>query len=158
MSKKNRETTHIKPTSISRIVSLIVATRAEVAHRAFQWISRWTGKEEGETALPKPEEMEIKAVGLPGSAWIFGCSAGAAGEIAATYDEREGSNFNNNPSAKSIGEGEVNGIYYSNPLVASMKGVDGRTTFGSIDEYWDVNNSTEPDPYEGSGSGNAAPL
>jgi hypothetical protein len=139
-SKRNRKNIEIKSANIGSIVSLIAIMLDGVVQRAFQWMSRLTGKEEGGTALPKSEEAENKATGVSGSAWIFGCSAGAAGKIAGTYYEEQGSNFNNNP------------------LVASVKGVDGKTTFGSIDEYWDVYNSTETDPYEGSGSGKAAPL
>jgi hypothetical protein len=40
-----------------------------------------------------------------------------------------------------------------------MKGVDDRTDFGSIDDYWgDYNSSKEPDPYTGSSEGRAVPL
>ena len=34
--------------------------------------------------------------------------------------------------------------YYNNPLVASKLGLDGRTTRGSIDDYWVQYFSDEP--------------
>lgn len=40
-----------------------------------------------EETPPSSEEPEIASVGLPGSKWEFGCSAGAATEIASNYDE-----------------------------------------------------------------------
>lgn len=156
--KRNRKTIEVKSASVSRIVSPISIMLDGVIERAVQWMSRLIGKEEGGTALPKSEEAEITTAGLSGSAWIFGCSAGAAGEIAATYDEEEGANFNNNPSAEPVGEDEVDGIYYSNPLAASMKGVDCKTTAGAIDDYWTDYKSDLPDPYTGSGAGGAEPL
>ena len=44
--------------------------------------------------------------------------------------------------------------YSNNPLVASKQGVDGRTTRGTIDDYWVSYESPAPDPYLGSGTGN----
>jgi hypothetical protein len=125
---------------------------------------------------------------LPGSIWFFGCSATAAADIAAYYDNygytniyagpENGGNmpmgyyewpvitdvcptavFSSDPSIVSaMGGGDVNGVYYANPLIASMKGVNGRTTFGSIDDYWIEYNSADPDPYTGSSTGCATPL
>ena len=37
--------------------------------------------------------------------------------------------------------------YPNNPLIASHKGIDGRTTKGSIDDYWIKYGSTANDPY-----------
>jgi hypothetical protein len=36
---------------------------------------------------PQSEEPENAPIGLAGSQWLFGCSAGAASEIAAEYDQ-----------------------------------------------------------------------
>lgn len=37
--------------------------------------------------------------------------------------------------------------YPNNPLIASHKGLDGRSTKGSIDDYWIVYENANPDPY-----------
>ena len=39
--------------------------------------------------------------------------------------------------------------YPNNPLIASHLNLDGRTTKGSIDDYWIEYGSTNPDPYIG---------
>jgi hypothetical protein len=71
-SKRYRKNIGIKSANIGRIVSPIAIMLDGVAQRAFQWISRLTGKEEGGTALPKSEEAANKATGMSDSAWIFG--------------------------------------------------------------------------------------
>jgi hypothetical protein len=39
------------------------------------------------------------------------------------------------------------GNYEQCPLTASHSGLDGRTTRGSIDDYWIQYNNSSPDPY-----------
>ena len=163
----------------------------------------------GPSVPPPGFEAERQAVDLsdnvnglsyePGTLWVFGCSATAAGDIAAIYDREDGQNeysniytgptnngvmplgnednpwplfadsssgltcstaiYSSNSSVVSaLDGGDANGIYHSNPLIASMKGVDGRTDFGTIDDYWVAYNSPDPDPYTGNGEGNACPL
>lgn len=93
---------------------------------------------------------------FPAYTWVFGCSAVSAAMIAAYYDR--GSYPNMYSGATNGGvmpltdaswttwyDGYV--TYPNNPLIASHIGVDGRTTKGSIDDYWVKYNSTTSDPY-----------
>lgn len=93
---------------------------------------------------------------FPAFTWVFGCSAVSAAMIAAYYDRG---------SYPNMYSGATNGgvmpltdaswttwsdgyeTYPNNPLIASHKDVDGRTTKGSIDDYWVKYNSTTSDPY-----------
>jgi len=101
----------------------------------------------GATALPD----------FPSYSWVFGCGAVAGGMITAYYDRNGYPNMYAGPTnggmmpltdtawptwVDSAGE-----EYPNNPLIASHKGVDERTTYGSIDNYWVSFNSTEDDPY-----------
>ena len=43
--------------------------------------------QDAEETSPPSEEPKIASVGLPGTHWVFGCSAGAVTEIASNYDE-----------------------------------------------------------------------
>jgi len=127
-------------------------------------------------ALPKSDGETIEAIGLPGSVWVFGCSASAAGEIAQMDDTREiiSTVIQGQSSAQSqstlgfpnIYAGPTNGgvmppnnnswptwtdrcggTYASNPLVASRNGLDGRVIRGTVDDYWDCYDSKAADPY-----------
>jgi hypothetical protein len=131
-------------------------------------------------ALPKSNGTTNESIGLPGSVWLLGCSAGAATDVAAMYDQP---NYTSTASAVtstdygSLGDGLAYGwtnlytgptnggvmplgyspwptwkdaagdTYSNNPLVASHMGVDGRTTRGTIDDYWVSYESGSPDPY-----------
>ena len=99
-----------------------------------------------------------------GSSWVLGCSATAAGDIITIYDQDKypdlytGSTGNgvlpigSNPWPTFI---DSLGIETStHPVIASMKGVDGRTIFGTIDDYYIGYESALPDPYLGYGGGN----
>ena len=135
--------------------------------------------------LPKTGDTTIESIGLPGSQWLFGCSAGAAQEVAAGYDQPApncpGGLITANDAVSTAGlccqvtglvniySGPTNGgimpiippapnpwptwmdrcgqTYPNNPLVASHMDVDGRSTRGTIDDYWDCYDSTAPDPY-----------
>jgi hypothetical protein len=123
------------------------------------------GKEkEGVLSLPKSTGTKIKAGELPSSTWDFGCSAGTAGEIAAFYDKHEYPNIYTGPTNGDVMPLDENpwpvftDSSAANPLITSMKGVDGRTDIGSIDDYWGPYNSSEPNPYTGSGEGGQVPL
>jgi hypothetical protein len=148
------------------------------------------GFEDERTTVALSDGVSINGMAdLPGSIWFFGCSATAAADIAAYYDNYGYTNiyagpensgnmpmgyyawpvitdvcptaaYSSSPSTtvSATGGGDVNGVYYANPLIASMKGVNGRTNFGSIDDYWIEYNSSEPDPYTGSSTGCATPL
>ena len=80
--------------------------------------------------------------------------------IAAFYDRNGYKNIYTGPTNSGVmpSDGRVWGVfadsyegrYYQNPLTASRKGLDGRTTRGSIDDYWVYYYApllTYPDPF-----------
>ena len=133
----------------------------------------------GPSVPPSGFEVERQAVPLPksngtttnsiggggGPVYVLSCSATSAGDIAGIYDRLGYSNIYTGPTNGGVMPldnslwptyTDVAGDTYSNnPLVASKQGVDGRTTRGTIDDYWVSYESPAPDPYLGSGTGNA---
>lgn len=102
-----------------------------------------------------PDEAKI-ITGFPSYSWVFGCSAVSGAMVAGYYDRNGFPNMYTGPtnggvmplsdtSWKKWSDGYDS--YPNNPLIASHKGVDGRTTRGSIDDYWIKVNSTANDPY-----------
>jgi len=107
----------------------------------------------------------INTLTVPTYPWIFGCSAVSGAMIAGYYDRNGYSNIYTGPTNGGVmplfdssswgswtdggtwGNGGAQTIYFNNPLVASKNGLDGRTTRGSIDDYWFQYYSTAPDPY-----------
>lgn len=94
---------------------------------------------------------------IPAFTWVFGSAAVSAAMIAGYYDRTGFSNIYTGPTNGGVvpltdtlwgawmdGAGVT---YPNNPLAASKNGVDGRTTRGSIDDYWVQFVSNEPDPY-----------
>lgn len=107
------------------------------------------------SALARPGVASSLAV--PAYNWVFGCSAVSAAMIGAYFD-RNGlpgiytgpANGGVMPMDNSIWPTWVDGTgetYSGNPLVASRQGLDGRSSKGSIDDYWVAVDSTAPDPY-----------
>jgi PKD repeat protein len=97
---------------------------------------------------------------VPAYNWVFGCSAVSASMVAAYLDRNGLSNMYTGPTNGGVMPmdnstwptwTDVNGSTYpGNPLTASRNGLDGRTTRGSIDDYWVYYNSDinlYPDPY-----------
>ena len=97
---------------------------------------------------------------VPAYSWVFGCSAVSASMIAAYLDRNGLPNMYTGPTNGGVMPidnstwptwTDVNGSTYpGNPLTASRNGLDGRTTRGSIDDYWVYYNSDVslyPDPY-----------
>jgi hypothetical protein len=93
---------------------------------------------------------------FPSYSWVFGCSAVSGSMIAAYYDRNGYANIYTGPTNGGLmpitdtswpewSDGYE--TYPSNPLIASKKGLEGRTTRGSIDDYWIKYNSESPDPY-----------
>ena len=93
---------------------------------------------------------------FPSYDWVFGCSAVSAAMIAGYYDNNGYPNMYAGPtnggampitdtSWSAWSDGYT--TYPNNPLIASHNGVDGRSTRGSIDDYWVRSNSTTDDPY-----------
>jgi hypothetical protein len=94
---------------------------------------------------------------IPAYSWVFGCSAVSASMIAGYYDRSGYPNMYRGPTDGGLApltdsswpswtDGS-NKVYPNNPLVASHNGSDGRTTRGSIDDYWVQYLSTQQDPF-----------
>jgi hypothetical protein len=101
---------------------------------------------------------------VPAYNWVFGCSAVSASMVAAYFDRNGLPNIYTGPTNGGVMPmnnstattgwptwTDVNGSTYpGNPLTASRNGLDGRTTRGSIDDYWVYYGSdvaAYPDPY-----------
>ena len=93
---------------------------------------------------------------FPSYNWVFGCSAVSGAMIAAYYDRNGYPNMYAGPTNSGVmpitntswgtwSDGYEN--YPNNPLVASKNGVDGRSSRGSIDDYWVRYGSSANDPY-----------
>lgn len=93
---------------------------------------------------------------FPSYDWVFGCSAVSGAMIAAWYDRGAYPNLYTGPTNGGVmpitdtswstwTDGFV--TYPNNPLIASHSGLDGRTTKGSIDDYWISYGSGAQDPY-----------
>lgn len=108
-------------------------------------------------ALPESDpSMGIKTLPVPAFDWVFGCSAVSAAMIAGYYDRNGFPNMYTGPT-----DGGVMPLnnsswprwfdgfdsYPNLPLAASRQGVDGRTSSGSIDDYWILYGTTSDDPY-----------
>jgi hypothetical protein len=103
-----------------------------------------------------PESAKILTV--PAFSWVYGCSAVSGAMIAGYYDRNGFPNMYTGPTNGGVmpltdsswptwSDGYQ--TYPNNPLIASHKGVDGRTTRGSIDDYWVKYESTAQDPFFG---------
>jgi hypothetical protein len=94
---------------------------------------------------------------VPAFDWSFGCSATSGSMIAAYYDRNGYPNMYTGPTNAGVmpsdssswpdwtdGAGDT---YGQCPLTASHNGLDGRTTNGSIDDYWVSYMGGAQDPY-----------
>ena len=94
---------------------------------------------------------------VPAYNWVFGCSAVSASMIGAYFDRNGLPNIYTGPGNGGVMPMDNSTVwgtwsdgdktYPLNPLVASRNGLDGRSTRGSIDDYWVQYNSTANDPY-----------
>jgi len=109
-------------------------------------------------SLPVPmKEAGVNTLTVPAYSWVFGCSSVSGGMIAGYYDRSGWPQMYLGPTDGGVMPldnsswprwTDVSGTSYpSCPLVASKNGVDGRTTRGSIDDYWIQYGSTDADPY-----------
>ncbi len=98
-----------------------------------------------------------KHLSVPTYEWSFGCSATSAAMIAAYYDRGAYPNLYTGPTNGGVmpmdsstwgywtdGNGDT---YAQCPVTASRTGLDGRSTRGSIDDYWVAYGSASDDPY-----------
>ncbi len=93
---------------------------------------------------------------VPAYEWVFGCSAVSAAMIAGYYDNNGFPNIYTGPTNGGKMPTTDNAWSFwsdgyrswpNNPLIASHNGVDGRTSRGSIDDYWVRYGSEASDPY-----------
>ncbi|NDY58072.1 hypothetical protein G3N56_15155 [Desulfovibrio sulfodismutans] len=107
----------------------------------------------------------VKTLIVPAYNWVFGCSSVSGAMIAAYYDRNGYPNMYTGPTGGGVmpldnsvwGTWSDGYVSYPNlPLAASHNGVDGRTTRGSIDDYWIKYDSAASDPYITGGWGQHA--
>ena len=122
------------------------------------------GYELERTAVFLPESnktLGIKTLIVPVFRWSFGCSATSGAMIAGYHDRNGFANMYTGPTNGGVvpldssswpdwtdGYGAT---YAQCPLTASHNGLDGRTTRGSIDDYWVKYNGGFQDPYSTNG-------
>lgn len=109
--------------------------------------------------VPEPNiAMGSNTLTVPAYDWYYGCSATSGAMIAGYYDRNGYPNMYTGPgnggvmpldnstvwSSWTDGAGDT---YTQCPLTASRNGLDGRTTRGSIDNYWVEYNSSTQDPF-----------
>ena len=104
----------------------------------------------------EPVTAEGRLANFPSYSWVFGCSAVSGSMIAGYYDRLGFPKMYAGPTAGGVMPktdtswptwSDGFDTYPNNPLIASKKGVDGRTSKGSIDDYWIKYGSTANDPY-----------
>jgi hypothetical protein len=114
--------------------------------------------EETRVASIEPIITNSMIADFPSYNWVFGCSAVSGAMIAAYYDRNGYPNMYTGPTNGGVmplsnasttwgtwSDGYK--TYPENPLIASHIGLDGRTTKGSIDDYWVSYLSDADDPY-----------
>ena len=111
--------------------------------------------ERASVALPVGGESKNSLI-VPAFSWVFGCSSVSGSMIAGYYDRNDYPDIYTGPTNGGVTplDNSVWGIWadgyatYRNiPLAASHAGVDGRTSRGSIDDYWVEYGSGSSDPY-----------
>ena len=116
-------------------------------------------RERAPVTRPIPESATGSGTipGVPAYKWSLGCAATSAAMIAAYYDRSGLSNIYTGPTNGGLMPLDSSGwgtwkdgagkTYDQCPLTASHQGLDGRSTRGSIDDYWVAYGSTATDPY-----------
>jgi len=107
--------------------------------------------------LPTPNKaMATNTLTVPAFNWVFGCSSVSGAMIAGYYDRNGFPNIYTGPTNGGVMPldnsswgtwSDGDDTYPNLPLAASHNGVDGRTTRGSIDDYWIKYGSSDDDPY-----------
>lgn len=98
-----------------------------------------------------------KVLPVPAYTYVLGCGAVSGGMIAGYYDRSGFPNLYVGPTNGGVAPLDDTswdhwsdgwgGYYSSCPLVASKNGVDGRTTNGTIEDYWVKYGFAGDDPY-----------
>jgi len=115
-------------------------------------------KERQEVELPEPGKEAATNVlsSVPAFNWVFGCSAVSGAMIAGYYDRNGYPDIYTGPTNGGVMPLDNSSwptwsdgydIYPNCPLIASKNGVDGRSSRGSIDDYWVQYESSASDPY-----------
>jgi len=109
------------------------------------------------TQLLPAQAAGSKILTVPAYEWVFGCSAVSAAMIAGYYDNTVYPEMYTGPTNGGVMPLDSSSwpdwtdsygkSYANNPLVASHQGLDGRASFGSIDDYWVRYESNSRDPY-----------
>ena len=103
-----------------------------------------------------PTEGAIMLLNVPAFNWCYGCSATAAAMAAGFYDNNGYSNIYTGPINNGVcpldnsswPDTVINGEQrHQCPLSATVKGIDGRTTNGHVDDYWISYYNWGPDPW-----------
>jgi len=107
------------------------------------------------------DEPQGTIANFPSYNWVYGCSAVSAAMIAGYYDRGSYTYLYTGPTDNGrmpltdtswpVWYDSIGDDYPSNPLIASRNGLDGRTTLGSIDDYWVRIDHAGPDPYVSGG-------
>ncbi len=99
---------------------------------------------------------------VPAFNWSFGCSATSAAMIAGYYDRIAYHYMYSGPT--NGGVMPLNNSFWPDwvdsdgdtrhqcPLSATHNGLDGRSTEGHVDDYWEYYGQPGPDPWEGNGT------
>ena len=111
--------------------------------------------------LPEPDhEAGLNVLpDVPAFDWSFGCSATSAAMIAGYYDRTGYANMYAGqtnggvmPMNNSVWPDWVDShgdTMHQCPLSATHAGLDGRTTYGHVDDYWIYYGQPGPDPWNG---------
>lgn len=118
------------------------------------------GRPPADHRAPEAEYTESSNLlaNVPAYDWSFGCSATSAAMMSGYYDNSDYPDMYLGPTNGGVapmtneiwGTVVINGELRSLcPLSATRQGLDGRTLFGHVDDYWILYGSTAPDPYIG---------
>ncbi len=114
--------------------------------------------EDYKAPIAYPTDASVILPSVPAFNWSFGCSATSAAMIAGHYDNMGYPNMYAGPTnggAMPMDNSAWPDVWINGenrhqcPLSATRDGIDGRTTFGHVDDYWVSNESTAADPYIG---------
>jgi len=106
--------------------------------------------------IPNPAAGINVLTNVPASTWAFGCSATSAAMMFGYYDNSGYTNMYAGPTnggqypmtnaiwGSVVINGETRAL---NPLSTTRNGLDGRTIYGHVDDYWIKYGSTVSDPF-----------
>jgi hypothetical protein len=121
--------------------------------------NRPLGFEANVVALPVPHQTEATnfLLDVPAFDWSFGCSATSAAMIAGYYDRHGYTHMYTGPTNGGLmpldnsSWPDWNDSYgdprHQCPLSATHNGLDGRSTYGHVDDYWFGYGDSDDDPF-----------